>query len=314
MALINHAKREINAKIVYYGPEGTGKRSSLQYIYDRIKPSLRGELKSPATSGDSLFFFDFSPFENPMFGNYRIRFHVYTLPGKVLNPAAWKMTLKGADGLVIVADASSEHVPATRESISVLRDFLAAYGVGLSDIPCVLQLNKNSIPQNSTADGMATALDLPNFQVSLFTPASGEGVLETLSMVSREIMTRIGQDEALRVVEDTVIPEGRDAAEVSATLQSLDMKSDQSVDGSIKVIEGDPSLPVLACNGGDGQLQVTLAGAGAMSNDGVVRVPLEFSLGGATHRLVVSIAIANVELPVATSTTTVPQTVRPTTV
>src|SRR6185369_236006 len=120
MAIINHAKREINAKIVYYGREGVGKRNSLQYIYDRIKPSLRGDLKSPSASGDALFFFDCSPFENPVFGEYRIRFHVYTLPGKVANPAAWKMTLKGTDGLVIVADAAPEHAAAERESISAL--------------------------------------------------------------------------------------------------------------------------------------------------------------------------------------------------
>src|SRR5512137_12197 len=126
MALVNHAKHEINAKIVYYGHEGAGKRASLQYIYDRIRPALRGELKTLPTGGDSLLFFDFSPFEKPVFGGYRLRFHVYSLTGMVSNPAAWKMTLKGADGLVIVADAAPENLPAARESILLLRDSLGA--------------------------------------------------------------------------------------------------------------------------------------------------------------------------------------------
>jgi signal recognition particle receptor subunit beta len=294
MALINHAKREINAKIVYYGREGAGKRSSLQYIYDRIKPSLRGDLKSPSASGDSLFFFDFSPFEKPMFGDYRIRFHVYTLPGRVANPAAWKMTLKGADGLVIVADASPEIATAERETISVLRGFLAAYGVGLHDIPCVLQLAKGSSPHNTTAAGMAEALDLPNIQVCLSEPSSGEGVLATLSLLSREILTRIGQDEALRLIEGEVTPADGNDAEVSAAILSLDKKTDGPVDGPLQVEVDKTALTAVEHEDGDNQLQVKLAVEGATCKDGVIRVPLEFMHAGSMSRLVVSIAIDHV--------------------
>jgi signal recognition particle receptor subunit beta len=291
MALINHAKREINAKIVYYGPEGAGKRSSLQYIYDRIKSSLRGELKSPSASGDSLFFFDFSPFEHLVFGDYRIRFHVYTLPGKVVNPAAWKMTLKGADGLVIVADSAPELAPVTRESILVLRGFLASYGVGLHDTPCVLQLNKNNIPQNSSAVDIASVLDLPHIQVCLSEPVSGEGVLEALSMLSREIMTRIGKDEALRVLPDDVLPEEGCDTEVSAALLSLDMKSERPEHELIQVIEEQSALSAVMSENRRDRLQIALAGEGALCNEGIVKIPLEFTLGGETRRLVVSIAI-----------------------
>jgi len=294
MALINHAKREINAKIVYYGLEGVGKRTSLQYIFDRIKPSLRGDLKSPSSSGDSLFFFDFSPFENPVFGDYRIRFHVYTLPGKVTNPAAWNMILKGADGLLIVTDASPEMVSATRENISILRDFLAAYGVGLHDIPCVIQHNKSSKTLRECAVGAAAAFDLPDKQVCLSDVASGEGVLETLSLLSREIMARIGQDDALRVKEGAVTSEDEDDAEVSAALHSLEMKNGGALAESIQVIEENVSSMTVVPEGGQGQLQVVLAGEGTMFSDGVVRVPLELTIAGATRRLVVSIAIDQV--------------------
>src|SRR5690242_6071973 len=102
MALVNHTKREINAKIVYYGPEKAGKATSLRYVYDRVKPELRGAMKAVPASGSSLLFFDFSPFDLPVFEGYRLRLHIYTLQGVVANPAAWKMTLKGVDGLVIV--------------------------------------------------------------------------------------------------------------------------------------------------------------------------------------------------------------------
>jgi signal recognition particle receptor subunit beta len=293
MALINHAKREINAKIVYYGREGIGKRSSLQYIYDRIKPSLRGNLKSPSATGDSLFFFDFSPFENPVFGDYRIRFHVYTLPGKVANPAAWKMTLKGADGLVIVVDASPEYVDAERESISVLRGFLEAYGVGLYDIPCVLQLNRGSSPHNTSIPGMAAHLNLPNVQVCVSDPASGEGVLESLSRLSRVIMTRIGQDDALRAVEGETRTVDRADTEEPDALLSLGEKEDGAADGSVQVMDNTSSLAALAHDGGN-QLQVVLTGEGVSCNDGIIRVPLEFAHGGSTCRLVVSIAVDHV--------------------
>lgn len=292
MALINHAKREINAKIVYYGPEGAGKRKSLQFIYDRIKPSLRGDLKSPSSSGDSLFFFDFSPFENTVFGDYRLRFHVYTLPGKVTNPASWKMTLKGADGLVIVADASPGQSVAAQETISVLRGYLSAYGVGLHDIPCVLQLDKGSNPSHTGADGISATLDLPNMQVFFSDAASGEGVLETFSLLSREIMTRIGQDDALQeIVGLDLMPEAVDDAEVTAALLSLDEMPDQPVCEPIQVSQERSQFKVVEFEGEGEQPQVVLAGEPAVCTQGVVRVPLNITLGGATRRLVVSITI-----------------------
>jgi signal recognition particle receptor subunit beta len=284
MALFNHAKREINAKIVYYGHDGVGKRTSLQYIYDRIKPSLRGDLKSPVANDDSLFFFDFSPFENPVIGDYRIRFHVYTLTGKVANPAAWKMTLKGADGVVIVADAAQDQLSDTREAISALQGFLAAYGVGLHDVPCILQLNKGLGSSHCTPDDGAALLDLPHIQACLFDAASGEGVLETLSLLSREIMKRIGQDDALQVIEAKATPETGDDAEVSAALLSLDMSADRP-------LEEKSSLSKIEQTGDGNQLCVRLAVEGIACSEGIISVPLEVMLGGLTRRLVVSVAI-----------------------
>jgi len=289
MALINHAKREINAKIVYYGREGVGKRVSLKYLYDRIKPSLRGELKTVPASGDSLLFFDFSPFEHPVFGGYRIRFHMYSLTGAVTNPAAWKMTLKGADGVVIVADASPEKVPVTRESISRLRGFLAAYGVGLHDIPCVLQLNRTGSSGRSREADIAEELDVPDMRTCFCEAGSGGGVLEALSLLSRDIMARIGLDDALRTGGRTVTSEvERDAGDSPVPIPPetekllLKPESVRSIATAEKQAEGED---------GRDRLQVVLSCEGAASSEGSVRIPLEITLGGVSRRLVVSVAI-----------------------
>jgi len=219
---------------------------------------------------------------------------VYTLPGKVANPAAWKMTLKGADGLVIVADAAPESTNAELDCISVLRGFLAAYGVGVNDIPSILQLNKGSSCRNMSAAGMAAALDLPNIQVCLSDTSNGEGVLESLSLLSREIMTRIGNDAALRLGEGEMPPVVGDGVGVSAAVHSLGMKTDEPVNGSLQVIEENSELTKVEHETGDNRLQVVMAVEGATCKDGIIRVPLEFAHAGSMCRLVVSIALDQV--------------------
>ncbi|MBL0224965.1 MAG: hypothetical protein IPQ16_05110 [Geobacteraceae bacterium] len=294
MAVINHAKREINAKIVYYGREGSGKRASLQYLYDRIKPSLRGKLRTVPASGDTLLFFDFSPFEHPVFGGYRLRFHMYSLTGTVANPAAWKMTLKGADGIVIVADASPAMIPAARESISQLRGFLEAYGVGLHDIPCVLQLNRVAGGDSPSGTALTTDLDVPDMRACISGNGIGEGVLEALSLLSREIMARIGQDDALRAGESRKSAEAGNNADESHAPVTRETLERSLKHEPLPSITEEFSLPV------DGQedagkvcesMQVVLADEGAVCREGAVRIPLEIILGGKSRRLVVSIAL-----------------------
>lgn len=295
MALINHAKKEINAKIVYYGCEGAGKYTSLKYIYDRIKPSLRGEIKTLPTAGGSLIFFDFSPFEAPLFGGFRVRFHIYTLPGRVENPAAWKMTLKGADGLMIVADCAPESVSAARESVLALREYLAAYGLSLHDVPAVLQHNSSNRNRAISPDDASSALDLSGVPTFISDATSGEGVLEPLSKLSRAVMNRIGQDEALRVIG------AQPCREIEPASGGREGDQDEESAGS-EVPASSDELPVpeqtaqpieqAAGNAaGPEELQVELAKDGAVCHDGVVRIPLELTLGGLPHRLIVSIAI-----------------------
>jgi signal recognition particle receptor subunit beta len=295
MALINHVKREINAKIVYYGCEGAGKSTSLRYIYDRIKPSLRGELKNLPIGGGSLLFFDFSPFEALVFGGYRVRFHIYTLPGRVINPAAWKMTLKGADGVVVVADASPAKLSAGVAGVQNLRDFLAAYGLGMHDVATVLQLNRFGNSMTITSDEASAALDLTGMTACLSEAASGDGVLETLTTLSRTVMKRIGEDEAFATSGTGQLLEGDRPAEAiigdeSSEYDETDVP--ETASGQIVVAEQQDNLP--ECRDLRNQIRVGLAGNGATCHDGIVRIPLELTLGGETRRLVVSVAIEEV--------------------
>lgn len=298
MALINHAKREINAKIVYYGCEGVGKRTSMQYIYDKIRPSLRGELKNMPTGGGSLLFFDFSPFEGPVLGGYRVRFHIYTLPGRVVNPAAWKMTLKGADGIVLVADGSAAKVPEGREGVLSLREFLSSYGLCLTDIPAVLQLNSFGGNSGMSMEESAASLDLAGTPVCSSEAVSGEGVLQALTMLSRAVMGRIGRDDSLRAGLAEVAAVGAASEDIPGAEQYAG--SPQSAETCQVADASAPSEDLAVYGDGDnaavtaGGLHVSVAGDATATGDGVIRVPLELTVGDARRRLVVSISIEQV--------------------
>jgi signal recognition particle receptor subunit beta len=273
MALINHAKKEINAKIVYYGPAASGKNSALTYIYSRIKPTLRGDLKNVPAGADNLLFFDFSPFEAPLPNGYRVRLHVYTLTGSVANPATWKMTLKGADGIVIMVDPDSAQRPETRECVSQLRDFLSAYGVGLHDIPAILQLN--SFFDRDQPDDMvkaAAALDLSMLATCSSNAARGEGLLEALATLSRVVLDRI-------TVKDT--------------------RSETGIDPQITTEpeSAEPSGPAAAADHQDmphaiDEPRVALIAQEIAADGGTIRIPLEIMQGDSLRRVVITVNVA----------------------
>src|SRR5512134_3394438 len=146
MALVNHTTREINAKIVYYGPGLCGKTTNIHFIFHRIAPTQRGKLISLATEADRTLFFDFLPVELGNIKGYRVRFHLYTVPGQVFYNATRKLVLKGADGVIFVADSQRAMIDANLESISNLRENFAEQGVNLDDFPMVIQYNKRDLP------------------------------------------------------------------------------------------------------------------------------------------------------------------------
>lgn len=188
MALVNHTTREINAKIVYYGPGLCGKTTNIHLIYHRIAPGQRGKLISLATETDRTLFFDFLPVELGTIKNYKVRFHLYTVPGQVFYNATRKLVLKGADGVIFVADSQRGMLDANVESLTNLRDNFADQGVNLDEFPMVIQYNKRDLPDVMAVEELNEALNsrgVPYFEAVAKT---GEGVLKTFTGVSKLVL------------------------------------------------------------------------------------------------------------------------------
>jgi signal recognition particle receptor subunit beta len=146
MSMINYASREINCKIVYYGPGLGGKTTNLEYVYGKVSPNTRGKLISLATETERTLFFDFLPVDLGTIRGFRTRFHLYTVPGQVYYNASRKLILKGVDGVVFVADSQTERAEANVESMQNLYDNMSAYGYDLTHMPFVVQYNKRDLP------------------------------------------------------------------------------------------------------------------------------------------------------------------------
>jgi signal recognition particle receptor subunit beta len=188
MALVNHTTREINAKIVYYGPGLCGKTTNIHLIYHRIAPGQRGKLISLATETDRTLFFDFLPVELGTIKNYKVRFHLYTVPGQVFYNATRKLVLKGADGVIFVADSQRAMLDANLESMTNLRDNFADQGVNLSDFPMVLQFNKRDLPDILSPQEMNAALNPRKVPFYEAVAMNGEGVLRTFTAISKLVL------------------------------------------------------------------------------------------------------------------------------
>jgi len=194
MALVNDVKREINAKIVYVGPKGSGKTTALRYIYGKLKPEYRSELKSTPLGDHQLVFFDFA-YPQPTRGDgYSVRFHLYTILIGNGSVPPWKMLLKGADGVVFLADSAAERMEDNIASSALLYDALAHYGIGMGDIPISIQCNKSDLPETLPPVRIA-AETFPELGGSVMpvTAATGEGLLEGLQKLVRTILLKHGQ-------------------------------------------------------------------------------------------------------------------------
>ena len=192
MTFINYASREINCKIVYYGPGLCGKTTNLQHIYDSTAAQSKGKLISLATETDRTLFFDFMPLELGTVRGFKTRFHLYTVPGQVFYEASRKLILKGVDGVVFVADSQEERMDANIESLYNLEENLRAYGYELMKLPYVLQLNKRDLPNVAPVDYMEFLLNNREVQVPSFgsTAHLCEGVFETLNMITRMLLNK----------------------------------------------------------------------------------------------------------------------------
>jgi hypothetical protein len=189
MSFINYSSREINCKIVYYGPGLCGKTTNLQHIYARTNPDLKGKMISLATETERTLFFDFLPIALGEIRGFKTRFHLYTVPGQVFYDASRKLILKGVDGVVFVADSQIERMEANLESLDNLRLNLREQGMELEKLPFVIQYNKRDLPNAAPLQEMRQLLNparVPDFEATAHT---GQGVFETLKTVARGVLT-----------------------------------------------------------------------------------------------------------------------------
>jgi mutual gliding-motility protein MglA len=188
MSMINYASREINCKIVYYGPGLCGKTTNLEYIYEKVTPGTRGKLISLATETERTLFFDFLPVDLGSIRGFKTRFHLYTVPGQVYYNASRKLILKGVDGVVFVGDSQVERLDANLESMHNLYDNLAEYGLDLRELPFVIQYNKRDLPNVSSLQELEEQLNpgrVPTFEA---VAVRGIGVFDTLKAVSKSVI------------------------------------------------------------------------------------------------------------------------------
>jgi signal recognition particle receptor subunit beta len=191
LTFINYVAREINCKIVYYGPGLGGKTTNLQYIYQITSVENKGKLISLATETERTLFFDFLPIDLGQIRGFRTRFHLYTVPGQVFYDSSRKLILKGVDGVVFVADSQEERVDANLESIANLAQNLKEHGFDLEKIPYVLQLNKRDLPSAMPLEDMKQQLLVKGEPVIEAVATQGVGVLTTLKAVARQVLVEL---------------------------------------------------------------------------------------------------------------------------
>ncbi len=191
MVFINYVRKEINCKIVYYGPGLGGKTTNLQWIYEHTPQERKGKMIALATEADRTLFFDFLPLDLGTIKGFTTRFQLYTVPGQVFYDASRKLILKGADGVVFVADSQRDRMDANIESVRNLEQNLKEHGLDLKTIPYVLQFNKRDLPNIVPVEEMYRILNYkrePTFQA---VAVRGIGVFETLKAIAKLVLKEL---------------------------------------------------------------------------------------------------------------------------
>ena len=191
MSFIIYSSREINCKIVYYGPGLCGKTTNLQYVYAKTNPEAKGKMISLATETERTLFFDFLPLSLGEIRGFKTRFHLYTVPGQVFYDASRKLILKGVDGVVFVADSQIERMEANLESVENLRVNLGEQGYDLEKIPYVVQCNKRDLPNIATMDELHRLINPTNVPEFQAVAPTGVGVFDTLKAVAKLVLTEL---------------------------------------------------------------------------------------------------------------------------
>jgi signal recognition particle receptor subunit beta len=191
MSFVNYHTKEINCKIVYYGPGLGGKTTNIQYIYQKTSSQNKGQMITLNTENERTLFFDFLPLDLGEIRGFKTRFHLYTVPGQVFYEASRKLILRGVDGLVFVADSQVERMEANLESYQGLERNLAEQGYDVSKVPMVMQWNKRDLPNIVPVEDLQYQLNKRKFPAFEAVATTGQGVFETLKMVSKSVLLNI---------------------------------------------------------------------------------------------------------------------------
>jgi hypothetical protein len=191
MSFVNHMAREVNCKIVYYGPGLCGKTTNLEHLYGKVREDARGKMVSLATETERTLFFDFMPLDLGTVKGFKVRLHLYTVPGQVFYDASRKLVLRGADGVVFVADSQPSRCEANIESLQNLEVNLADTRQNLADMAYVIQFNKRDLSDVMSIPQMQADLNqigAPHFEAAA---ARGDGVFDTLKGLSKRVLQRL---------------------------------------------------------------------------------------------------------------------------
>lgn len=191
MSFVNYHTKEINCKIVYYGPGLGGKTTNIQFVYQKTSGDNKGKMITLNTENERTLFFDFLPLDLGEIRGFKTRFHLYTVPGQVFYEASRKLILRGVDGVVFVADSQVERMEDNIESLRGLEKNLLEQGYNIENIPLVLQWNKRDLPNIVSVEDLEQKLnthDVPAFDA---VATKGDGVFDTLKMISKLVLMNV---------------------------------------------------------------------------------------------------------------------------
>jgi len=213
MSFVNLNKREINFKIVYYGPPLCGKTTNLEYLHSVMPPEVKGKMTMLSTQQDRTLYFDFLPLKSDAIKGFVSRFQLYTVPGQPIYNQTRKIVLTGVDGIIFVADSQWNEMEHNVESFANLQENLKSYNRSLDDIPYILQFNKRDLPNIAPVEYMDFLLNQRPIKVIFFEAVAKEGigVYESLNMICKMVMAQFIKEHKI-AIEKTAQSSGNNKA------------------------------------------------------------------------------------------------------
>jgi len=274
MAVINYAKKEISAKIVYYGPSLCGKTTNIQSIYASIKPDQKGKLVSLATEADRTLFFDFLPIEIANIRGFKTRLHFYTVPGQVYYNSTRRAVLTGVDGLVFVADSQRDKMEENIESLQNLEENLNYYGKSIKSIPLVLQYNKRDLVDVTPVPEMDQILNPDSYPSLEGVATTGEGVLQVLTRITKMVLEHIEKGTSGKKPRPTPLTEQSQIDYAMSPQPQSQPKQAPSHNRSEKPMHNEQTGLELP----DGRIQIISTGETEIISANAINLPLKFKI------------------------------------